>query len=56
MRPNWDEIHLPTLGYENMEIVPRVNEQVYSEKKQLLYRSIPMFLVCADKPAERMQA
>ena len=56
LRPNWDEIHLPTLGYENMEIVPRVNEQVYSEKKQLLYRSIPMFLVCADKPAERMQA
>lgn len=56
LRPEWDEIHLPELGYEKIQVIPRVNEQVYSEEKKLLYRSIPMFLVCADKPAERMRA
>ena len=47
-----DEIHLPELGYGKIQVIPRVNEQVYSEKKKLLYRSIPMFLVRADKPEE----
>ena len=52
LRPEWDEIHLPELGYGKIQVIPRVNEQVYSEKKKLLYRSIPMFLVRADKPEE----
>ena len=52
LRPEWDEIHLPELGYEKIQVIPRVNEQVYSEEKKLLYRSIPMFLVRADKPEE----
>ena len=42
----------PELGYEKIQVIPRVNEQVYSEEKKLLYRSIPMFLVRADKPEE----
>ena len=52
LRPEWDEIHLPELGYEKIQVIHRVNEQVYSEEKKLLYRSIPMFLVRADKPEE----
>lgn len=52
-RPNWDERHLPQYGYENIQVVPRVNESVYSKPKQLLYRSVPMFMVMADKPGRR---
>lgn len=49
-RPDWDEAHLPGCGYCNVQVVQRVNEEVYNEEKGLLYRSIPMFLVTADKP------
>ena len=52
-RPGWDEEHLPQYGYENIQVVPRVNEEVYSKPKQLLYQSVPMFLVTADKPVSR---
>ncbi|MGI6006950.1 MAG: methyltransferase domain-containing protein [Ruminococcus sp.] len=52
-RPVWDVEHLPQYGYENIQVIPRVNEQVYSEPKQLLYQSIPMFMVTADKPSRR---
>lgn len=50
LRPDWDRTHLPALGYENVRILPRMNEQLYSADKQLLYRSIPLFCVTADKP------
>ncbi|MCD2491833.1 class I SAM-dependent methyltransferase [Lacrimispora sp. NSJ-141] len=52
-RPEWDERYLPNCGYCNVRVIPRVNEEVYSESKQLLYRSTPMFLVTADKPLDR---
>lgn len=49
-RPAWDEEHLPQYGYCNIQVEQRVNEKVYSKAKQILYHSIPMFLVTADKP------
>ncbi len=48
-RPAWDRLYLPGCGYSKVTVDPRVNERVYSEAKQLLYRSIPMFMVAADK-------
>lgn len=50
LRPDWDETHLPKFGYVNVQIQPRMNERLYTPDKQLLYRSIPLFLVTADKP------
>lgn len=49
-RPDWDKDHLPKFGYCNIRVTERVNEYVYDVPKQLLYRSMPMFLVTADKP------
>lgn len=49
LRPDWDIEQLPVFGYENIKVTPRLNEEVYSEEKQLLYRSIPLFMVTADK-------
>lgn len=50
LRPKWDQEHLPEFGFRNINVIQRVNENVYSQEKQLLYRSIPLFLVTADKP------
>jgi SAM-dependent methyltransferase len=50
LRPDWDAVHLPEFGYVNVRIQPRMNERLYAPHKQLLYRSIPLFLVTADKP------
>lgn len=48
-RPLWDREHLPQFGFTNVQVTPRLNEQVYDEKYQLLFRSIPLFMVTADK-------
>lgn len=48
-RPLWDREHLPQFGFTNVQVTPRLNEQVYDEKYRLLFRSIPLFMVTADK-------
>lgn len=48
-RPRWDRDHLPRFGFTNVQITPRLNEQVYDEKYRLLFHSIPLFMVTADK-------
>ena len=49
-RPQWDAEHLPKLGFTNVRIVPRVNEEIYPDWKQELYAPIDEFLITADKP------
>lgn len=48
-RPQWDAEHLPKLGFTNVRIVPRVNEEIYPDWKQELYAPIDEFLITADK-------
>lgn len=48
-RPRWDREHLPRFGFSNVQVIPRLNEQVYDAKYSLLFRSIPLFMVTADK-------
>lgn len=50
LRPDWDVMQLPKLGYSNVTVVPRINELVYPEWKQLLYHPMNLFLITADKP------
>lgn len=48
-RPQWDAENLPRIGYTNVCIKPRVNEQIYPDWKQKLYDAIDEFLITADK-------
>lgn len=48
-RPRWDQQHLPQFGFTHVQVTPRLNEAVYDAKYQLLFRSIPLFMVTADK-------
>jgi SAM-dependent methyltransferase len=47
-RPEWDHKILKELGYQNINST-FISERVYNQSKLLLYRSLPMFMIRADK-------
>lgn len=47
-RPEWDLKTLKELGYQNISST-FISERVYDQSKLLLYRSLPMFMIRADK-------
>lgn len=49
-RPQWDESILSEIGMKKVEILPDINARIYDEMEQVRYHSIPMFMVCAEKP------
>jgi SAM-dependent methyltransferase len=48
IRPGWDMNTLRAMGFTQVKSV-YISERVYSERKKLLNRVKPMFMVCADK-------
>ena len=50
LRPDWDRETLPRLGYDNLRVTPRINEQIYPDWKRGLYDAMDTFLITADKP------
>ncbi|AOT71617.1 class I SAM-dependent methyltransferase [Geosporobacter ferrireducens] len=48
-RPEWDQEVLTQLGFQEIIIEDNINEWIYDEAKQLLYTSIPQFILCASK-------
>lgn len=50
IRPQWDLDALVTLGYSELTCLTNINERVYDEKRKVLYRSTPMFMIAATKP------
>ncbi|WP_102401393.1 class I SAM-dependent methyltransferase [Haloimpatiens massiliensis] len=49
VRPNWDMKALREIGFSEVITNTNINKDVYLESDQLLYRSIPMFRICAMK-------
>lgn len=49
-RPDWDMRELPNMGYINLQVKPRMNEIIYPDWKQRLYKAIDVFLITAEKP------
>ena len=49
-RPDWDLKELPEIGYENLNVMPRMNEIIYPLWKQELYDAMDEFLITAEKP------
>jgi hypothetical protein len=48
IRPGWDSNALRLMGFTNVRSED-ISDRVYNEKKKLLNRINPMFMVCADK-------
>ena len=48
IRPGWDINTLQAMGFTQVKSV-YISDRVYSERKKLLNRVKPMFMVCADK-------
>ncbi|BBB89368.1 class I SAM-dependent methyltransferase [Methylomusa anaerophila] len=48
-RPSWDEQAFCRSGFHNIIIQENINELIYDEIEQILYRPTPMFAICASK-------
>ena len=48
-RPAWDVQVLESLGCKHVHSVEDLNARVQGERQQVLSRSTPMFMVCAEK-------
>lgn len=48
-RPAWDRMILQEIGVKNILVRENLNSVIYSPEEQLRYRSIPMFMVSAEK-------
>jgi Methylase involved in ubiquinone/menaquinone biosynthesis len=48
-RPQWDLGALVDAGFVRLECETNINEQIYDEKSNVLYRSTPMFMIAAQK-------
>lgn len=48
-RPQWDASALMEIGFQKLWIDTDVSDRVWDEKERVLYRSTPVFLICAEK-------
>ena len=48
-RPQWDQRALPEWGFQVLLVRPCLNQWVYSDQDQELYRDIPLFQIVAEK-------
>lgn len=49
LRPVWDEKELKETGFSSVNSKENISEILYDEAEKILYRSTPMFMVCAEK-------
>lgn len=49
LRPQWDAEALINIGFPRLWIDANVSERIWDEEENVLYRSTPMFLICAEK-------
>jgi ubiquinone/menaquinone biosynthesis C-methylase UbiE len=49
VRPQWDLAALVDAGYKTVYCDTNINDRIYDEKKKIVNRSTPMFLLVAEK-------
>ncbi|ATW27635.1 class I SAM-dependent methyltransferase [Candidatus Formimonas warabiya] len=49
LRPQWDAEALINIGFPRLWIDADISERIWDKEENILYRSTPMFLICAEK-------
>lgn len=49
MRPDWDEQALTSCGFSEVLVQKNISERVWDAAEQLLFKSTPLFVICALK-------